>query len=188
MMCKVCMLLHQEQGSHQEGHRLPGDCWPLANMERERKSTLVKAQEKKSGTDSSRGAIRKDVKALLSPIDSSPERTSVRIIRRQERRALGDPNYARNKLISTLANTDPGDLFPSGAPEDLLDDDLQSEAGPPVSPTPLIRRTLSSRKPRQRPKMLLRGLLLAAETRAPTVTHPPSELGTKPVGPLVPTR
>ena len=43
---------------------------------------------KKSGTDSSCGAIRKDVKALLSPIDSSPERTSVRSIRRQERRAL----------------------------------------------------------------------------------------------------
>jgi len=122
-------------------------------MERERKSTLVKAQEKKSGTDSSRGAIRKDVKALLSPIDSSPERTSVRSIRRQERRALRDPNYARNRLISTLANTDPEDLFSSGAPGDLLDDDLQSEAGPPVSPTPLIRRTRSSRKPRQRPKM-----------------------------------
>ena len=115
------------------------------------KSTLAKAQEKKTGTDSSRGAIRKNVKALLSPIDTSPERTSDKSIRRHERRSRRDPNYARNRLISTLANTDPEDLFSSGAPGDLLD--LQSEAGPPVSPTPLIRRTRSSRKPRQRPKM-----------------------------------
>ena len=56
--------------------------------------------------------------------------------------------------LSNLANTDPEDLFPSEAAGDLLDDDLQSEAGPPVSPAPSARSTRSSRKQQHRPKPL----------------------------------
>ena len=121
--------------------------------ESKEKSILVKAQGKKLSTYS-RGAIKKVVKVVLSPIDSSPERISRTSIRRQERRAFRDPKYASNRLISTLANTDPEDLFPSGAAGDLLDDDLQSEAGPLVSPTPSARSSRSFRKQRWRPKLL----------------------------------
>ena len=126
---------------------------PLTNIERERKSTLAKAQGKKSGKDSSRGPIRKDVNALLSPIDSRPERISDKSVKRQDQRALRDPNYARNRLISNLANPDPEDLFSSGTGGCQLDDDLQSEVGPPASPTTPTRSIRSTRKPRRRPKM-----------------------------------
>ena len=67
------------------------------------------------------------MKELLSPINSSPERISTKSIRRQEPRARRDPNYARNRLISTLANTDPEYLYRSETVGDQLDDVLQSE-------------------------------------------------------------
>ena len=183
-----CRSANSTRGSWQDSPKRAIACqatvahWPTW------KGRVVKAQGKKSGTDPSRGALRKDIKALLSPIDSSPERISDKSIRRQERQALRDPNYARNRLISNLTNTDPEDLFSSGMAGCQLDDNLQSEAGPLTSPTPPTRSTLSSRKPRRRPKMS-EGSGAAerfAVTSGDESAH--SVLGSKTVGPLVPTR
>ena len=92
--------------------------------------------------------VTKEVRVLLNRENSSPEKVSEKRIRKQEQQAKTDTQYVGNTMIATLANMDLEDLFPSGVRGDLTDDDLQSEAGPSVSPTISVR---SSRRECRRP-------------------------------------
>lgn len=100
---------------------------------KEKKSSQVKALGKKRGGSGAEGTVC----PKRPEVEKEEEKCKKKSIGKQLKKARQDPKYALDRMLASLGNTDPEDLFPG-----LSDGSDDSEAGPPVT-----RETRGSSRP-----------------------------------------